>query len=103
MLGGAELGLPSLFKHLDPLTRFHGPIKLTFGLGPVLFHGDDVIALVVVPLVLLGLGWFLYRSDIGVAIRAAADSGERALLLGIPVRRLSTITWMVAGGCPASA
>src|SRR4029077_15280490 len=57
-----------------------------------------VVAMSVVPIVLAGLGWFLYRSDIGIAIRAAADSGERATLLGIPVRRLSTITWMVAGG-----
>jgi branched-chain amino acid transport system permease protein len=98
ILGGAELGLPSLFKKLKPLSTFHGPLKMTFGIGPVLFHGDDVIALCVVPVVLAALVWFLYRSDIGIAIRAAADSGERATLLGIPVRRLSTITWMVAGG-----
>ncbi|HJT38240.1 MAG TPA: branched-chain amino acid ABC transporter permease, partial [Actinomycetota bacterium] len=98
LLGGIELGLPSLFKNLRPLTTYHGPLKLTFGIGPVLFHGDDVVALCVVPVVLAALGWFLYRSDIGIAIRAAADSGERATLLGIPVRRLSTITWMVAGG-----
>jgi ABC-type branched-subunit amino acid transport system ATPase component/ABC-type branched-subunit amino acid transport system permease subunit len=98
LLGGAELGLPQFFKHLRPLTTFHSPLKLTITIGPVLFHGDDVIALAVVPLVLLALGWFLYRSDVGVAIRASADSGERALLLGIPVRRLSTVTWMVAGG-----
>jgi ABC-type branched-subunit amino acid transport system ATPase component/ABC-type branched-subunit amino acid transport system permease subunit len=31
-------------------------------------------------------------------VRAAADSGERALLLGIPVRRLSTVTWVLAAG-----
>ena len=98
ILGGAELGLPSLFKSLKPLSTFHGPLHVTFGVGPVLFHGDDVVAMAVVPIVLAGLGWFLYRSDIGIAIRAAADSGERATLLGIPVRRLSTITWMVAGG-----
>jgi branched-chain amino acid transport system permease protein len=97
ILGAAQLGLPSLFKHLDPLARFHGPLKLSLTVGPVIFHGDDVVAIAVVPIVLIGLGWFLYRSDVGIAIRAAADSGERALLLGIPVRRLSTVTWMVAG------
>jgi ABC-type branched-subunit amino acid transport system ATPase component/ABC-type branched-subunit amino acid transport system permease subunit len=98
ILGAAQLGLPSAFKDLDPLETFHGPWKLDLTLGPVIFHGDDVVALAVVPVVLIGLGWFLYRSDLGIAVRAAADSGERALLLGIPVRRLSTVTWMVAGG-----
>ncbi len=98
ILGGLEIGLPSLFKKLKPTSTFHGPLHVTFGIGPITFHGDDVVAMAVVPVVLAALGWFLYRSDVGIAIRAAADSGERATLLGIPVRRLSTITWMVAGG-----
>src|SRR4029077_15442107 len=51
-----------------------------------------------VPGVIAGLAWFLLRTDAGVAVRAAAENAERALLLGIPIRRLSTIVWMVAGG-----
>ena len=47
---------------------------------------------------LAGLAWFLLRTDVGIAVRAAAENEDRALLLGIPVRRLSTIVWMVAGG-----
>src|SRR5581483_1983010 len=31
------------------------------------------------------------------AIRAAADNGDRARLLGIPVKRLSTIIWTITG------
>lgn len=61
-------------------------------------RGDRVWALAVVPAVLVGLWWFLGRSGTGIAIRGAADSAERALLLGIPVRRLSRTTWMVAAG-----
>ena len=37
-------------------------------------------------------------TDAGVAVRAAAENADRALLLGIPIRRLSTIVWMIAGG-----
>ena len=98
ILGAAQIGLPAAFTDLDPLETFRGPLKLDITLGPVIFHGDDVVALAVVPIVLAALGWFLYRSDVGIAIRASADSSERALLLGIPVRRLSTVTWMVAAG-----
>src|SRR5438046_3893698 len=54
--------------------------------------------MVAVPLLLFGLAWFFGRSDLGIAVRAAADSNERALLLGIPVRRLSLVTWVLAAG-----
>jgi ABC-type branched-subunit amino acid transport system ATPase component/ABC-type branched-subunit amino acid transport system permease subunit len=64
---------------------------------PVIFTGDDVLVVAVVPLVLGGLGWFLLRTDAGVAVRAVPDNSERALLLGIPVRRLSTLVWVIAG------
>jgi ABC-type branched-subunit amino acid transport system ATPase component/ABC-type branched-subunit amino acid transport system permease subunit len=62
----------------------------------MIFDGNDVVAMGAVPVLLVGLGWFFSRSDTGVAVRAAADSNERALLLGIPVRRLSQVTWMLA-------
>jgi ABC-type branched-subunit amino acid transport system ATPase component/ABC-type branched-subunit amino acid transport system permease subunit len=96
ILGGAQLALPSLFGHLDSLTTFHTPFKTTFFVAPLLFTGDHVTAMIAVPLVFFGLGWFFARSDAGIAIRAAADSSDRALLLGIPVRRLSRITWILA-------
>jgi ABC-type branched-subunit amino acid transport system ATPase component/ABC-type branched-subunit amino acid transport system permease subunit len=82
-------GLPT------PLTRFHVNIH------PVLFNGDDLLIAIMVPVVLIGLGWFLLRTDAGVAIRSVADNSERALLLGIPVKRLSTLVWIIAGALAA--
>ncbi len=79
-------------------TSFTTPFKLTFSVSNIVFSGDTVVALVVIPIVLLGLLWFFNRTDSGIAIRAAADSQERATLLGIPVRRLSLITWSIAAG-----
>ena len=49
------------------------------------------------PVVLIALGWFLLRTDAGVAVRSVADNSDRARLLGIPVRRLSTLVWVIAG------
>ncbi len=49
-------------------------------------------------MVIAFLAWFLLRTNAGVAVRAAAENEDRALLLGIPVRRLSTIVWAIAGG-----
>ncbi|HEV3265527.1 MAG TPA: ATP-binding cassette domain-containing protein, partial [Acidimicrobiales bacterium] len=64
-------------------------------------NGDDLLIAIMVPLVLIGLGWFLLRTDAGVAIRSVADNSERALLLGIPVKRLSTLVWIIAGALAA--
>ena len=63
--------------------------------------GDEILILMVVPPVLLGLAWFLLKTDVGIAVRAAAENADRALLLGIPIKRLSTIVWMVAGALAA--
>ncbi|MDX6216870.1 MAG: hypothetical protein QOG99_2454, partial [Frankiales bacterium] len=96
VLGAFELGLPSLSPSLGPLSTFRTPFEVSFRIGPLVFNGNHVIALAAVPLVLLALAAFLSKSDTGIAVRAAADSQERALLLGIPVRRLSRVTWVLA-------
>lgn len=98
ILGAGELGLPTLFSHLSPTSTFTTPFHLDFQISPIVFSANDLVAVGVVPVVLIGLWWFLGRTDTGVAIRAAAESGERAELLGIPVKRLSRITWIVAAG-----
>ncbi|MEQ1786300.1 MAG: ABC transporter permease [Acidimicrobiales bacterium] len=77
------------------------PLDLTFDLGVKTLTGDEILIGMVIPPVLIGLAWFLLRTDVGIAVRAAAENADRALLLGIPIKRLSTIVWMVAGGLAA--
>ena len=72
------------------------PFKLDFTLGPRLFTANDVIALVVAPLVVVALAVFLKRTVVGVALRAAAERADRASLLGIPVKRLQMLVWSLA-------
>lgn len=98
VLGAAELALPSAVGHLRPFTTFTTPFTVHATIGPIVFTGNHLVAVVAVPLCLAGLGWFFGATDAGIAIRGAADSADRATLLGIPVRRLSMVTWMVAAG-----
>jgi branched-chain amino acid transport system permease protein len=99
LLGAAQIGLPHVVDHsLSPMASFAFPLHLNFSLDPTVFSADDLVALVVVPVVALALWWFFSRTDTGLAVRAAADSGERALLLGIPVRRLNRTVWLLAAG-----
>ncbi|HEX8122240.1 MAG TPA: branched-chain amino acid ABC transporter permease [Solirubrobacteraceae bacterium] len=60
------------------------------------------VAAAVVALVLLGafLAAFKY-SPWGVAMRAAAEDGEAAALMGIRLRRVAVGAWLVAGGLAA--
>src|SRR4051794_22829165 len=73
-----------------PFTHFHWKV------GVLTFRGDHFAPLFVVGALVLAMGAFFKFTDIGIAVRAAAENGERASLLGIPVKRVSTIVWSLA-------
>ena len=99
LLGAGQLVLPHLFSDdLRPFTAFKTPFELSRRIGPILFRGDHLAAVIGAVVLVAGVSWFLGRTRTGVGIRAAAEAPERALLAGIPVRRLSTITWVVSAG-----
>ena len=100
VVAAIQLGLPVLLaKQLNAFSVYHTPFHgLHFSIATTYFTGDAVLAVGVVVVVLVLLAWFLGRTDLGLAIRAAADSNERALLLGIPVATLSLVSWTLAAG-----
>lgn len=71
--------------------------------GRVVLHTADLLVLTVGPLAALGLFAFLRWSPYGIALRAAAENAQRARLLGIPVRRVSTLAWVLAALLSATA
>ncbi|HEX6570123.1 MAG TPA: branched-chain amino acid ABC transporter permease, partial [Acidimicrobiales bacterium] len=77
--------------------RIAPPFDATREIGGVVFDANDLLGLVVTPIVLVVISAFLRRSDVGTAIRASADSADRAALLGVPVARLQTLVWSVTG------
>ena len=103
----ATIGLAQLLNGMSVLLAlrisglrsgsFETPFSVELRVRPVIFTGDHVVVGVVVAGVLAALVVLLRRTDYGIALRAAADSGDRARLLGIPVNRLSTIVWSCAG------
>jgi ABC-type branched-subunit amino acid transport system ATPase component/ABC-type branched-subunit amino acid transport system permease subunit len=105
VLAVIEIAMPALVsgRTLAP-PEFPTPFRgLRFELGGVIFDGDHIAILVVAVALMLGLAGFLRLSRYGVAVRAAAENADRAALLGIPVRRLSTLVWVVAAVCSAIA
>lgn len=65
--------------------------------GSPLLRGDQVFAFVTVIGVAVALEAFLRLTRLGVALRASAENADRALLMGIPVQRVQTVAWMIAG------
>jgi branched-chain amino acid transport system permease protein len=80
-----------------PFSSFH------FVVSGVRFSGDVLVIAVVTAVTVLALTLFFRRSNLGIAIRASAENTDRARLMGIPVRRLSTVVWMIAAVLSALA
>jgi branched-chain amino acid transport system permease protein len=108
MLIGIQVLLPRAFRTDIVSPNFPTPFTWRFsipdprGLTPsVHFDGNHLLAVLAVPVVAIALTAFLRGTAVGKAARALADNAERASLLGIPVRRISTIIWVIAAGLSA--
>jgi len=97
LLAFGALMVPRIWGLVPTIRRVPQPLELRFEVGEVVFGFNDVAAAAVAPALLAALGWFLTRTDTGIAIRAAAVGADRAAMLGIPVRRLQTQVWAIAG------
>jgi ABC-type branched-subunit amino acid transport system ATPase component/ABC-type branched-subunit amino acid transport system permease subunit len=102
LLGGLAIFMPGWFGAPAVIPRVDTSLSShRFTLDPVTFTGNDLLLVVVVPVVLAALTWFLLRSEAGMAVRGMAENMDRARLLGIPVNQLSLLLWSLAGGLAA--
>jgi branched-chain amino acid transport system permease protein len=85
---GAER-LPDVIR--TPFTEY----AFFYGRQPI--TGDQFVALGGVVLCAVLLGAFFRYTRLGIAVRASAENADRASLLGIPVRRVGTVAWVLAG------
>ncbi len=90
--------VPRMWGENAASQRIPPPFDLTVTVGTFVLSANDLIALVVAPLAMVGVALFLGRTRIGTAIRGAAERSERAAMLGIPVSWLSTLVWAIAAG-----
>ncbi len=96
LLAGGALFIPRAFGDTSFGTRLEPPFEANFEIGGTIFNANDVLTMIVVPACLVALALFLQRSTIGIAITGAAERADRAFTLGIPVKRLHTVVWVVA-------
>jgi ABC-type branched-subunit amino acid transport system ATPase component/ABC-type branched-subunit amino acid transport system permease subunit len=75
----------------------------SFEIGGIIFNGDYLAIVVATAFVCASLAAFFKFTRAGIAIRASAENRDRAATLGVPVRRLSTLVWVLAGVCSGIA
>jgi len=63
----------------------------------------DVLGFVVAILLMLGLQWIVYRTRFGVAMRAVSFDSQIAGLMGIPVNRIISGTFILGAALAAAA
>jgi branched-chain amino acid transport system permease protein len=88
----------SIVDPAPPNTPFSGFEATISGF---VFNANALAVVVAAGLVLGGLTAFFKYTDVGIAVRASAENADRAALLGIPVKRVSTIVWALAGALAA--
>jgi ABC-type branched-subunit amino acid transport system ATPase component/ABC-type branched-subunit amino acid transport system permease subunit len=106
LLGGIAVYIP---RWLGTPTQFSlagfqtGLNSISTLIKPVLFTGNELLILLVVPIAVTMVALFLLRTDTGRAVRAIADNRDRARLLGIPVRQVLLGVWALSGVVAALA
>ena len=87
----------------DP-RRVRSPLALsTVWLGPVFVDVARLVTFGVAVGLTLALYLFLTRTDVGKTVRAAADNGYGALVVGIDVRRVYAVAFGVGAACVGAA
>ena len=96
LLAVGALLMPRWWGQRPTSQRIPAPFDTTVTIGTFVLGANDLIALVAAPLAMAAVAFFLDRTRVGIAIRATAERSDRAAMLGIPVSRLATLTWVVA-------
>ncbi|MEY4361716.1 MAG: hypothetical protein RL391_1022 [Actinomycetota bacterium] len=103
----ATLGLTQVIQLLqlrlpiadEEATSVTYPVLIsgTWDVAGITVTGPQLTVLLIVPALMVFLGWLVHRSVFGMQVRATADNFSAAQLAGIGVRRVSTMVWALAG------
>ncbi len=80
-----------------PLPRIFQRGRILFSFGSGQMHMQDMVILVVGVMMMIGLSLFVSKTRTGRGIRAVAQDGETARLMGVNTDRVILITFIVGG------
>ena len=107
---GAMLTLALAFMLRGAVSMAFGPTSRTFPtpwtgqtthLGPLVIADLNLVILVAALVITALLFFFLRRTSVGISVQAASQNQLVAYLCGIPVKRLNSMVWAMAGAMAA--
>jgi branched-chain amino acid transport system permease protein len=76
-------------------------VSETTQIGSLSVPNLEFVTLALTAIVLAGLGWMLYRTRSGLAIRAASENFDMARLLGVRADRVIALSFAISGALAA--
>ncbi|MET8150633.1 ATP-binding cassette domain-containing protein [Actinoplanes sp. NPDC049668] len=73
----------------------------SFHIGTTVIGPSLTAMLLLTPVLLAALAWFLRRTRFGIGIRAAADHPDAATVNGVAAPRMASLAWGIAGAVAA--
>ena len=107
---GVMLTIAIAFMIRGAVSMAFGPESRTFStpwtgasthVGGVVINDLNLVIVVSALIITLVLFWFLKKTSLGVAIQAASQNQLASYLCGIPVKRVTSMVWAIAGGISA--
>jgi ABC-type branched-subunit amino acid transport system ATPase component/ABC-type branched-subunit amino acid transport system permease subunit len=98
-IGIAEIAEAIAYKLPQPTNlSLHYPSAIggAWTVAGVQVRGSDLSILIIVPVALVALTWFLDRTTIGRTVKACASNPQLARLSGISPKTVSTLVWALA-------
>jgi branched-chain amino acid transport system permease protein len=100
---GVLIAVPSLIQLLFPTGQNLAPPSVLLGPSTVYFHvagapidGTELSTVVVTSLAVLGLALMLHFTQIGLRMRAMAESSRMVQLTGVNADRVGALTWALS-------
>lgn len=91
------LGLVAFLWPDDPRALELPTDSISLSLLGLRVTGTRILAFLASVLICIGIYIFLGRTNIGLQMRAVANDRDLSALLGIPILRVETIAWAIAG------
>ncbi|MGH8978623.1 MAG: ABC transporter permease, partial [Acidimicrobiia bacterium] len=105
LIGAAQLLLffQLILPDVTAVRPFPTPFSKTWDVGDLIVRSDELTVLIVMPVLVLALWWFLNRTKYGLAIRGSAANADAARLAAVNIKHISTLVWVIAGTLAAIA
>ena len=84
-------------------VHYPSAINGIWTVGGVTVRGSDISVLIIAPVTLIALTWFLDRTTLGRTVKACASNPRLARLSSIRPKMVSTMVWALAGALSSLA